>query len=153
MLTDEQAARKWLGRARMIDREIAALTDAKRETREQLTRITQNYSADGAQTSKDPHKYDKLAELESLIDSKVSELCEIKAEITAAIIQIPDGRRRCVLLSYYVRCMTLEQIAVEMSYNYRHIKRLLREGITEIALSSQAHAQNMKDSPPCPRQM
>jgi hypothetical protein len=58
-----------------------------------------------------------------------------------------------VLLSYYVRCLTLEQIAVEMSYNYRHIKRLLRDGITEIALSSQAHAQNMKDSPPCPRQM
>jgi hypothetical protein len=28
---------------------------------------------------------------------------------------------------------------VEMSYNYRHIKRLLREGITEIALSSQEH--------------
>ena len=38
--------KQWLGRARMIDREITALIDAKRETREQLTRITE--ARDGA---------------------------------------------------------------------------------------------------------
>ena len=84
-------ARQWLGRARGINREIEALTNAKQETRDQLLRITQNYSSDGAQSTKDPHKYDRLAELEDLIDQKVDELIRVKREITEEISKLQEG--------------------------------------------------------------
>lgn len=132
MADEKRSVRQWLGRARGINREIEALLNTKKETRDQLLRITQNYSADGAQSTKDPHKYDRLAELESLIDQKVDELLVMKAEITNAISSVQDGRQRTVLLSYYVRCKTQEEIAVEEKYSYRTVKRLLREGISEI---------------------
>jgi DNA-directed RNA polymerase specialized sigma subunit len=126
------ATRYWLGRARGINREIDTLLNAKQETRDQLLRITQNYDSDGAQSTKNPHKYDRLVELENLLDQKVDELLAVKAEITEAINKLEDGRQRCVLLSYYVRCKTQEEIAVELRYSYRQVKRLLRAGIAEI---------------------
>ena len=125
-------ARQWLGRARGINREIDALLSTKAETRDQLLRITQNYRSDGAQSSKDPHKYDRLAELENLIDQRVDELIAVKQEITEAIGKIEDGRQRTVLIGYYVRCKSLEEIAVEMHICYRQVKRYHRAGVQEI---------------------
>ncbi len=124
--------RKWLGRARSIEREIDALTKTKQEARDRLLQITQNYTSDGAQSTKDPHKYDRLVELESLIDQKVEELLAVKKEITDAIGKIPDGRQRTVLLGYYVRCRTLEEISVETHTSYRQTKRYHRMGILQI---------------------
>jgi DNA-directed RNA polymerase specialized sigma subunit len=121
--------KQWLGRARSINREIDALLSTKAEARDQLLRITQNYSSDGAQSSKDPHKYDRLAELESVIDEKISELMTVKQEILETINKLQDGRQRIVLVGYYVRCRTLEEIAVEMRYSYRNVKRWHRAGI------------------------
>lgn len=125
-------ARKWLGRARMINREINTLLLTIEESRAQIERITQNYNADGAQSTKDPHKFDRLVELENDIDQKIDELVGIKEEITAAIGRLHDGRHRTVLMDYYVRCMTLEQTAVEMNYSYAHVKRLRAIGISQI---------------------
>jgi DNA-directed RNA polymerase specialized sigma subunit len=124
--------KQWLGRARSINREIDALLSTKAEARDQLLRITQNYSSDGAQSSKDPHKYDRLAELEGVIDEKISELMTVKQEILETINKLQDGRQRIVLVGYYVRCRTLEEIAVEMRYSYRNVKRWHRAGIAEI---------------------
>ena len=129
------ATRYWLGRARGINREIETLLNTKQEARDQLLRITQNYSKDGAQSTKNPHKYDRLVELDNLIDQKVDELLTVKAEITAAINSLEDGRQRCVLLSYYVRCKTLEETAVEMHYSYRAVKKYHRAGILELEKS------------------
>lgn len=128
--------RKWLGRARSIDREIDALLSARREAREQLERITQNYNSDGTQSTKDPHKYDRLVELESLIDQKVDELYAVKAEITKAIEALEDGRQRTVMLDYYVRVRTFEQIAVERHYSYRQTIRYHRAGLAELEMLS-----------------
>ena len=132
-MDEEKKTRNWLGRARGINREIEALLKTKKETRDQLLRITQNYTSDGAQSTKDPHKYDRLAELESTIDQKVDELLVVKQEITETIMQLQDGRQRCVLLSYYVRCKSLEEIAVETGYCYRHARRFLSAGIKSLS--------------------
>lgn len=125
-------ARKWLGRARSINREIDSLRSAKQEAWDQLTRITQNYESDGAQSTKDPHKLDKIAELDSAIAQNVQDLMRVKAEILTAIGNLEDGRHRIVLLDYYIRGMTLEKIAVETHTSYRQTKRYHRAGISEI---------------------
>ena len=129
---DKNNAWKWLARARTIDREIEALIGAKQDTRDNLTRITQNYSADGAQSSKDPHKFDRLAELESIIDQKIDELIAVKVEITQAIEKLTNGKHRTVLLNYYVRLMTLEQIAVEMGCSFRNVAYTKKRAVQEI---------------------
>ena len=80
-------AKQWLSRARFIDREIALLQRTKEETRDNLTKITQSYESDGAQMTKDPHKFDRLVEIENMIDQKVDELIDTKKEITAIIFK------------------------------------------------------------------
>lgn len=125
-------AKQWLSRARFIDREIALLQKTKEETRDNMTKITQSYESDGAQTTKDPHKYDRLVELENEIDQKVDELIATKREIMNVIFKVEDRNQRQVLISYYIRMMTLEKIAVEMNYSFRQISNIRRYGIREV---------------------
>lgn len=125
-------AKSWLNRGRNIDKEINVLLKAKQEARDRLTHITQNYDGDGAQVSKDPHKYDRLMELESLIDNKVDEFYDVSKEITEVLMQIPNRNQRMVLVSYYVRMKTFEQIAVELDRTWRGVMYLRKAGIMEV---------------------
>lgn len=126
-------AKKWLGRARYIDREIALLLKTKQETRDNLTRITQQYeSNDGVQSTKDPHKFDRLAEIDDLIDQKEKELIAAKAEIMAAIFYLPDPVQRTVLLNHYVRGVPLKDVAKMVKYSYTQTRRYHNSGIAII---------------------
>lgn len=126
-------AKKWLSRARYIQREIDLLQKTKQETHDDLTRITQSYeSNDGVQTTKDPHKFDRLVEFDNLIDQKVEELIRTKNEIIQGVFLLDDRLQKMVLISYYVRMKTLEQIAVEMNYSFRQITNIRRHGIVEL---------------------
>ena len=117
-------AKQYLNRVRRIDKEIEALLRLVQRTRESLESVTQNYEADGAQSTKNPHKYDRLVELESLVDAKIDEQISMKAEILATIMQLNDRRQRLVLMEYYVEMKTWEQVAVDMNYSYMHITRI-----------------------------
>ena len=119
-----ERARAFLNRARNIDHEIDVLLKTEDETRERVMSITQRYDGDGVQSTKDPHKFDKLAELSSLIDQKTDELVSVKAEILEMIGKLPERRQRNVCDSYYLRMKTFEQIAVEENYSYRQVKRI-----------------------------
>lgn len=125
-------AKQWLGRARYIDREIELLKKTKQETRDNLTKITQSYESDGAQTTKDPHKFDRVAEIDCMIDQKVVELLETKKEILSVIFDVEDRNQKLVLISYYIRMKTLEKIAVEMNYSFRQIINIRRHGIMSV---------------------
>jgi len=117
-------AKQWLNRARRIDREIRTLEEVITSTRERLESVTQSYSGDGAQSSKDPHKFDRLVELESLVNEKINEQIQIKTEILEAISQIRDRRQRMVLMEYYVNMKTWEQVAVDIGHSYQHTHRI-----------------------------
>ena len=127
--------RQWLGRARFIDREIYAKEKALQEARDAAVRITQNYESDGAQSSKDPHKYDKIVEYIDLIREDYQKLYTVKAEITGAINQLEDSRLRTALFNYYVNLMTWEETAVSMHYQWSRmmdIRRMALEAIEPI---------------------
>lgn len=121
-------AKQWLGRARSIDRELHALREARRKTFELLTQITQSYTGDGAQSTPDPHKLDRLVELDSLIAQRETELIQTRLEVTQAIICVPSGNQRAVLLSYYVAGKTIEEIAVEIGCSARNVQNLRKRG-------------------------
>ncbi len=125
-------AKQWLWRARGIDREIESLMKTREKEYARLTSITSQLSGMTVSGTKDPHKYDNLAELDDTITRRISELKKTKAEILEEINRLDDQRYRLILKYYYVDCMTLEQIAVEMNYSFSHVNRIKYEAIKSI---------------------
>ena len=125
-------AKQYLNRVRRIDKEIEALLRLVQRTRESLETVTQNYDSDGAQSTKNPHKYDRLVELESLVDEKIDQQIALKAEILATIMKLHDRRQRLVLMEYYVEMKTWEQVAVDLNYSYMHITRIHGYALKEV---------------------
>lgn len=113
--------KQWLMRARTLDREINSLLEEKQNVRDRILKITQSYTGNVVQATKDPHKFDRVVELELEIDRNIDELVRVKAEILNAISELPDGRYREILRLRYLKGMTFEQIAVEMHYSWRHV--------------------------------
>ena len=60
-----------------------------------------------------------------------------KSEILNEIDTLDDVRRAEVLESFFIGCLTLEQIAEKENYTVRHVYRLYSEGVTELALRCQ----------------
>lgn len=108
-------------RARNIDREINELLKEKEDVRDRVLKITQSYTGDAVQSTKDPHKFDRVVELEMEIDRNIDELVAVKTEINKGIAQLSDGRYREILRLRYISGKTFEQIAVEMNYSWRHV--------------------------------
>ena len=90
-------AKQFLGRARWADKEIVSLMRTRDETFDRLTHITQSYDGDGAQVTKDPHKFDSYVALEQKLDQMIDELCDIKLEIINVLSQLKDTRELMIL--------------------------------------------------------
>lgn len=116
--------RAWLNRGWKLDTEIKMLEQAKAEERRRVLSITSSPSNTVVSGTKDPHKYDRLIELESKIDEIIDREIAIKKEILDFISMITDVRYRGLLIARYVRFMTWERIAVQMHYGYRQTLRL-----------------------------
>ena len=116
--------RQYLSRVRRIDEDITELLETKVKARESLTRMTQNYESDGTQMTADPHKFDRIAVLDSLIDELVDQQIATKAEILAVISRLKDNRLRMLLEKYYINVKPWEQVAAEMHYSYSHLMRM-----------------------------
>lgn len=125
-------AKQYLNRVRRIDKEIEALLRLVQRTRESLETVTQNYDRDGAQSTKNPHKYDRLVELESLVDEKIDQQIALKAEILNTIMQLEDRRQRLVLMEYYIEMKTFEQVAVDIHYSWRQIMNIHGHALKEV---------------------
>ena len=124
-------AKQFMNRARHLDGEIDALRESRRSAFETVTRVTQNYNTDGAQSSRNPHKFERLAELEDYIDQKVDEQLRAVHEILETIMEVQDERQRKVLTLYYTvkdsktgKPLTWEQVAVELHYSWKQTRRI-----------------------------
>ena len=125
-------AKQWLGRGRWIEREITALMKTRDETRDRLTKITQSYDSDGAQSTKDPHKFDALVEMEDKLDAAIDKLYQTKNEILSVIDQLEDGRERIALRAYYIDMKTWEEVAVELHYAWQQTMRIRKSAIAHV---------------------
>ena len=125
-------AKQFLSRGRWIEREIQSLMKTRDETKDRLTSITQNYDSDGAQSSKDPHKFDALVELEDKIDRKIGELYQVKNEIFDVIEQLQDSRERIALRVYYIDMKSWEQVAVDLNYTWRQTMRIRKTALERV---------------------
>ena len=122
----------WLNRARNIDREIDSLLRARTEARNKLLSVTSSYEAIVVSGTKDPHKFDRLTELETEIDNQIDNLVSVKAEILREINKLEDWRYRVVLRLRYLESKTFEQIAVEINYSYKQTCRIHGRALLKI---------------------
>lgn len=132
-------AKQYLNRARHLDTEIEVLLKAKQAAYEAVTRITQNYDDDNTTGTKDPHKYDRIAELIDIIDRKTDEYVATLEEIVQTIMLVEDDRQRNVLALYYTakdqktgKPLTWEQVAVELHYSWKQTRRIHGRALIEI---------------------
>jgi len=117
-------AKQYMNRVRRVDQEIQMLERMIQKTRDSVESITQKYDGDGAQATKNPHKFDRLVELEGLVDQKIQEQLTLKAETLLTIGKLKDRRQRMILTEYYLEMKTWEQVAVDIGYSYQHVMRL-----------------------------
>lgn len=125
-------AKQWLGRGRKLDQEIEELKKTQKTIEEQLEKITPNYTSDGTQMTKDPHKFDRLVEIDSIIQNRIDDLLKVKAEILVMIFSLKDRRQIMVLKSYYIDQKTWEQTAVDLHYSYMQVTRIHGYALKEI---------------------
>lgn len=129
-------AKQWLSRGMNIDREINTLLAVRDEVRARATAVTQAISGDPVQGTKDPHKFDRLVELDERIDRLVDRLVETRLDIISAISELDDGRQRELLFKRYIEGKRFEQIAVEMRYSIRQTWRMHGDALvkTEVVI-------------------
>lgn len=125
-------AKQWLWRARGIDRKLRALQEARDAEYERTVSIVSQLSGTTVSGTKDPHKYDRLAEFDDTIRRLSDELRAAKQQLINVIYRLEDHRYAEVLTCYYVNCMTLEETAVKIGYSFQHVKRLRYQAIEAI---------------------
>lgn len=124
----------WLYKVKKYDQ----LIDAKLAEQARLKAIATDISPkpmDGMpfeNTGMPPQKMEnaiiKLVELSHEIDRIIDEYIDYKQEVLKVLEQLPD-KEYGVLHRYYIRYMTLEQIAESMCYSRQQIWRIKKNGL------------------------
>lgn len=121
---------RWLSRGRFLKYEIKLLDKRINEANERATSTTSSPDAIVVQGTKDPHKFDKLAELTSTLWDHRKRLDCILSEIQKAINKLDDPKQRIVLSRYYVDSARAETIALELNdCSYQYIYKIKKQGI------------------------
>lgn len=125
---------EWLEQVGKLD----DLVNAKLEERSQLwalaTKITPSMDGmphGGGVSDKVGGVATKLADLARQTDGLIDKYVDYKQEVISALEKLPE-REYKVLYRYYVRYMTLEQIAVDLCYSYRQVQRIKADGLRKL---------------------
>lgn len=115
--------KQWLRRGIRIDQEINVLVHTRDGLKRRLTSAV-GVHVEGHNESPDPHKFDRLVELNDAIDRKIDEMVAVKTEITETIFKLEDRRYRELLLLRYINGEDWDPIADELHYSKRHVTKL-----------------------------
>lgn len=114
-------AEDWLSSVRRMEKQITFMLGKRQDIIDRLTSTTQNFDGDGAQSTKDPHKFDKLAEINFEIDELIDRTVERKAEIIKALELLDNKTERDALKYYYVELMPWSKVAEKLGRSERRI--------------------------------
>lgn len=81
------------------------------------------------EASSDP---EEAEELQSRINAHRDKSRRIRRDILDRIDQLEDVKQAEVLSLYFVDCQSIEEIAAELSYSERHVRRLYSDAINEL---------------------
>lgn len=131
--------REWLGRAKTAQQELRLIREAREAIYASLTSVTQNLGGDPVQSTKDPHKFDRLGDVAIEMDNAEKNLKRILREVFQAIMQVKESRYRQILILLYMRGLDMTATAKEVGYSYEHTCRLHGRAILEIAEVIKGH--------------
>lgn len=104
-------AKHFLSRGFWLKKRIDKKVEQRDALYDRLTNTSPNYEGDGAQSTKDPHKFDGLAELDDEIQRMKDDLNDILLEILEVISRVENEKARDVLRSYYHDMLTWDKVA------------------------------------------
>ena len=81
------------------------------------------------------------AELSLAVDRQIEKLEQVRAEILQVIGQVEDNTLATLLTEYYVNDKTWEEVAVQMQYSWRWVRRLHARALDQV--------QEILDNRPC----
>ena len=133
------SAKEYLRQLRRLDVEIKAKLDECEWVRNMATRTGANLSSDRVSggrraTSKIEDYVVKLVTLEEALHRDVANLAKLKKEVMAKINSLEVSDYRTLLTMRYVKGLTWEEIAVNMSFSYRHTLRIHGAALTEFEI-------------------
>lgn len=116
-----------LGNIKKIRYEIKALEDAITEIETRLTRISPVLSDMPMGGSGADKMTDGVASMIEMKEKLSRKICEYNLQITRlteSILKMKDSTYRTILYRVYVLNDSLEKVAVELNFSYRHVCRL-----------------------------
>ena len=135
-------------KARLLDMEIDTLIEESQSIRDMATRVTSTINdMPGAPLKNNDRFQDTMVSLidyERKINSRIDELVNLKQEINDIINKLPRLEHRIVLTKRYLQRKRWEQIAVEMEYEERQVRRFKTEALN---LADQILSENVRECP------
>ncbi len=135
-------------KARLLDMEIDTLIEESQSIRDMATRVTSTINdMPGAPLKNNDRFQDTMVSLidyERKINSRIDELVNLKQEINDIINKLPRLEHRIVLTKRYLQRKRWEQIAVEMKYEERQVRRFKTEALN---LADQILSENVRECP------
>ena len=131
-------AAEYFNQARLLDVEINTLLEESQSVRDMVTKVTSLMTDMPGSPLKNNDRYEetlvKLADYEREINSRIDQLVDLKHSMIEIIKQLPKMEHRIVLVKRYLFNKCWEQIAVEMGYEERQVRRFKTEALNEADL-------------------
>jgi len=121
-------AKEYLWRVRDAERELKRIEQEYEQAKADILHLKAiRYDTDKVTGGKTCDLSDAIAAIEGYMErlnAQWDKLIVLRKEAKVLIERIADGRYRDVLTRRYLQGQSLEEIAVDLRYNYRWIKRL-----------------------------
>lgn len=92
---------------------------------------------------------ENISKKKSRLQDECYTLYCVMNDIESSIEEVQDNRKRLLLKYKYIDGKTLEEIAAELNYSYRHIKRLHSEALFDIVVPEKyINFENMSPNVP-----
>ena len=126
-------AKTWLSRGFWLRQERDQIQRLRNEVFDRLTKCTQDLSDAPTSGTKDPHRYDLLAEYDIQLAEKEAEIDKARFEIYKVIDELGDPRYRILLKARYCEGKSWPEVHAIMNYDPSHVFRLHGMALLQIA--------------------
>lgn len=139
MTPENEAKKQYLLRYRQAEREVRLLMEEKERLLALATKVTPSYSGEAKGSgsgSRVESATEKIIQCEEEINRAIDCAVDLRSEIKGAIATVPDWKLREILTRRYILGQKWEQIAWEMSLEFRWVRRLHGRAIAVLTLES-----------------
>ena len=137
MTPENEAKKQYLLRYRQAERDVQLLMEEKERLLALATKVTPSYSGEAKGSgsgSRVESAAEKIIQCEEEINRAIDCAVDLRSEIKGAIATVPDWKLREILTRRYILGQKWEQVAWEMSMEFRWVLRLHGMAIAELTI-------------------